>query len=183
MLMVFEATRTLETVPTHIETPMAGYEGKALTRQIIIAPILRAGLGLADGVHHLLPEASTGHIGICRNEETALPESMEHPGESYLGGGADDLLKRLYPLYDAIIFDSSPVLVADDTTSLAPKIDGTIFVVRFSFSSARRSREALDLLRKRQVNLIGVVCNGVDQLMKDYYYNKYPEYYAVKHDV
>lgn len=75
MLMVFEATRTLETAPAHIETPMAGYEGKALARPIIIAPILRAGLGLADGVHYLLPEASTGHIGISRNEETALPQS------------------------------------------------------------------------------------------------------------
>jgi uracil phosphoribosyltransferase len=75
MLMVFEATRGLETIPAHVETPMAGYEGKALPRQIVIAPILRAGLGLADGIHHLLPEASTGHIGICRNEETALPES------------------------------------------------------------------------------------------------------------
>lgn len=109
--------------------------------------------------------------------------NLEHPGESYLGKKADDLLKALYPLYDVIIFDSSPVLVADDTTSLAPKIDAAIFVVRFSFSSARRSREAIDLLKKRQVNLIGLVCNGVNQWMKDYYYNKYPEYYAVKHDV
>ena len=49
-------------------------------------------------------------------------------------------------------------------------------------NSARRSREAIELLKKRQVNLIGIVCNGVDQLMRDYYYNKYPEYYAVKHD-
>ena len=108
--------------------------------------------------------------------------NLENPGENYLGNRADELLTRLYSRYDAIIFDSSPVLVADDTTSLAPKIDATIFVVRFSFSSARRSREALDLLKRRQVNLIGVVCNGVDQMMKDYYYNKYPEYYAVKHD-
>lgn len=108
--------------------------------------------------------------------------NLEHPGENYLGNRADELLTRVYDQYDAIIFDSSPVLVADDTTSLAPKIDATIFVVRFSFSSARRSREAIELLRKRQVNLIGVVCNGVDQMMKDYYYNKYPEYYAVKHD-
>ncbi|HWB58212.1 MAG TPA: CpsD/CapB family tyrosine-protein kinase, partial [Chthoniobacteraceae bacterium] len=108
--------------------------------------------------------------------------NLENPGENYLGNRADELLTRVYPLYDTIVFDSSPVLVADDTTSLAPKIDATIFVLRFSFSSARRSREAIELLRRRQVNLIGVVCNGVNQMMKDYYYNKYPEYYAVKHD-
>lgn len=108
--------------------------------------------------------------------------NLEHPGENYLGKKTDQLLKELYPNFDCVIFDSSPVLVADDTTSLAPKIDAAIFVVRFSFSSARRSRESLELLKKRQVNLIGVVCNGVDQLMQDYYYNKYPEYYAVKRD-
>ena len=109
--------------------------------------------------------------------------NMEHPGESYLSKKSDELLRDLYPRFDYIIIDSSPVLVADDTTSLAPKIDATVMVVRFSFSSARRSREAIELLKKRQVNVIGIICNGVDQLMQDYYYNKYPEYYAVKHDV
>lgn len=109
--------------------------------------------------------------------------NLEHPGESFLGKKTDRLLQELYPGFEYIVFDSPPVLVADDTTSLAPKIDATIFVVRFSFSSARRSREAIELLNKRQVNLMGLVCNGVDQWMQDYYYNKYPEYYAVKHDV
>ena len=75
MLMVFEATRSLETKAAHVETPLAGYEGKALARPVIIVPILRAGLGMADGVHYLVPEASTGHIGIRRDEKTALPES------------------------------------------------------------------------------------------------------------
>lgn len=75
MLMVFEATRSLETTAAHVETPLAGYEGKALAKPVVIAPILRAGLGMADGVHYLIPEASTGHIGIKRDERTALPES------------------------------------------------------------------------------------------------------------
>lgn len=75
MLMVYEATRSLETDVAHIETPLAGYEGKALAKPVIIAPILRAGLGMADGVHSLIPESSTGHIGIRRDEKTALPES------------------------------------------------------------------------------------------------------------
>jgi capsular exopolysaccharide synthesis family protein len=109
--------------------------------------------------------------------------NIEHPGENYLSSRADQLLKTLYPDFDCIIFDSSPVLVADDTTSFAPKIDATILVIRFAFSSARRSREAIELLKKRQVNLIGVICNGVNQSMQDYYYNKYPEYYAAKHEV
>jgi capsular exopolysaccharide synthesis family protein len=108
--------------------------------------------------------------------------ALSNPGENYLGKKTDELLKSLYPQFDYILFDSSPVLVADDTTSLAPKIDATIFVIRFSFSSARRSRDAIGQLQKRQANLIGIVCNGVNQLMQDYYYNKYPEYYAVQND-
>lgn len=75
VLMAFEATRTLETVTAHIETPLAGYEGKRLARQPIIAPILRAGLGMADGMHGILSDASTGHIGIYRDETTAEPQS------------------------------------------------------------------------------------------------------------
>lgn len=75
MLMAVEVTRDLETTPLHTETPLAGYEGKALARPVVIVPILRAGLGMADGVHYLIPEASTGHIGIKRDEITALPES------------------------------------------------------------------------------------------------------------
>ena len=107
---------------------------------------------------------------------------LENPGEKYLSTKTDELLKLLYPQFDYILFDSSPVLVADDTTSLAPKIDAVIFVVRFSFSSARRSRDAILQLQKRQANVIGIVCNGVNQLMQDYYYNKYPEYYSVRQD-
>lgn len=75
MLMGCEATRDLQTDAAAIETPLAQYNGKALTRNIIIAPILRAGLGMADGMHAVIPEASTGHIGIFRDEKTALPQS------------------------------------------------------------------------------------------------------------
>jgi uracil phosphoribosyltransferase len=74
-LMAFEATRTLETVDLEIETPLARYAGKKLSRPVVIAPILRAGLGFSDGIAAALPDAAVGHIGIYRNEETALPES------------------------------------------------------------------------------------------------------------
>lgn len=73
-LMTFEATRTLETVDASIETPLAGYAGRALARPVVIAPILRAGLGISEGMAAILSEASTGHIGIYRDEATALPE-------------------------------------------------------------------------------------------------------------
>ena len=69
-------------------------------------------------------------------------------------------------------------MAADDTTSLAPKADATIFVFRFTSSSSRTSRKALDLLRERQANIIGIVCNDVSEAMQEYYYYRYPEYYG-----
>ncbi|MDQ6624308.1 MAG: hypothetical protein M3Y86_12605, partial [Verrucomicrobiota bacterium] len=71
----------------------------------------------------------------------------------------------------------SPVLAADDTTSLAPKIDATIVVVRLSYTSARLSKKSLELLYNRQVNVPGVILNYVDTSLPEYYYYQYSEYY------
>jgi Mrp family chromosome partitioning ATPase len=69
-------------------------------------------------------------------------------------------------------------MAADDTLSLAPKIDGTIFVVRFAASSARASRKALELLEQREINVLGVVANDVKASESDYGYGYYYEYRA-----
>ena len=71
-------------------------------------------------------------------------------------------LKEIYHQFDYIIIDSSPVLAADDTTSLAPKIDATLLVIRLSYTSARLAKKALELLYSRQVNVPGVILNYVD---------------------
>jgi Mrp family chromosome partitioning ATPase len=69
-------------------------------------------------------------------------------------------------------------MAADDSTSLAPKLDASVFIVRFYDSSARVSKRALELLRDRQANVIGVVCNDVSQVHGEYYQYKYTEYYG-----
>jgi Mrp family chromosome partitioning ATPase len=58
-------------------------------------------------------------------------------------------------------------------------MDGTIFVVRADYTSARLARAALDLLYQRQVKVIGLVFNAVRPTTLDYYYYKYQDYYAV----
>jgi polysaccharide biosynthesis transport protein len=100
-----------------------------------------------------------------------------NPGELLLGG-ADALIKEIYQHFDFILFDSAPVLAADDTASLAPKVDGTLFVIRSGYTSARLGRNALDLLYQRQVNVMGIVFNSVETNSREYYYFKYPEYYS-----
>lgn len=103
--------------------------------------------------------------------------TLSQPSEHLLRESTDALLKEIYANYDYVLIDSSPVLAADDTTSLAPKIDATIFVVRLSYTSARLTRKGLELLYNRQVNVAGVILNFVDTSLPEYYYYQYSEYY------
>lgn len=105
-------------------------------------------------------------------------KTLGQPSEHLLRDSTDALLTEIYQHYDYIIIDSSPVLAADDTTSLAPKIDATIFVVRLSYTSARLTKKALELLYGRQVNIPGVILNFVDTSLPEYYYYQYSEYYS-----
>ena len=104
--------------------------------------------------------------------------TLSQPSEQLLRDSTEALLKEIYQHYDYVIIDSSPVLAADDTTSIAPKIDATIFVVRLSYTSARLTKKALELLYGRQVNIPGVILNFVDTSLPDYYYYQYSEYYS-----
>ena len=104
-------------------------------------------------------------------------KTLSQPSEHLLRDSTDRFLQEIYHLYDYIIIDSSPILAADDTTSLAPKIDATLFVVRLSYTSARLTKKALELLYNRQVNVPGVILNYVDTSLPEYYYYQYSEYY------
>jgi succinoglycan biosynthesis transport protein ExoP len=105
-------------------------------------------------------------------------KTLGQPSEHLLRDSTDALLKEIYQYYDYVIIDSSPILAADDTTSLAPKIDATLFVVRLSYTSARLTKKALELLYNRQVNIPGVILNFVDTSLPEYYYYQYSEYYS-----
>jgi len=104
-------------------------------------------------------------------------KTLGQPSEHLLRDSTDALLRDMYSHYDYIIIDSSPVLAADDSTSLAPKIDATLFIVRLSYTSARLTRKSLELLYNRQVNVPGVILNYVDTSLPEYYYYQYSEYY------
>ncbi len=74
-LMVFEFARNFPTRPVEVETPLERAGGAALAAGITVVPILRAGLGMAEGVLHLIPNARVGHLGIYRDENTLQPVS------------------------------------------------------------------------------------------------------------
>ena len=73
MLMAYEATRDLSTEEVEIETPICKTTGYELDKDIILVPILRAGVGLVDGFRRIIPTAKVGHIGMYRDEETLIP--------------------------------------------------------------------------------------------------------------
>ncbi len=74
MLMCYEATRDLELTEVEIETPVAVAKVKKLSgKKLAVVPILRAGLGMVDGMVALIPSARIGHIGLYRDPETLMP--------------------------------------------------------------------------------------------------------------
>ena len=97
-------------------------------------------------------------------------------GDLFHGPAFDQIVARLRQQFDYVLIDSSPVFAADDASTLAPRVDGTLFVVRSRFSSARPVREALDLLYQRGSRVLGVIFNRADATAHSYYYYKYGEY-------
>lgn len=76
LLLTYEATRDLPLTDVDVETPLCTMRGKRVTdMEFVITPILRAGLGMVQGMMSLFPLAKVAHIGLKRDEETALPET------------------------------------------------------------------------------------------------------------
>lgn len=74
MLMCYEATRDLKLTDVEIDTPICHMTAKELEgKKLAIVPILRAGLGMVDGMLTMIPAAKVGHIGLYRNEQTLEP--------------------------------------------------------------------------------------------------------------
>ncbi len=73
-LITYEITRDFQTVEKTIETPICQMQAKELAKQIVIVPILRAGLGMVEGIHNIIPTAKIGHIGLYRDEVSLEPQ-------------------------------------------------------------------------------------------------------------
>jgi len=72
MILTVEATRKLPVVPARVDTPLEGADGEMLKEEVVVVPVLRAGLGMVEAVLELLPHARVGHIGLQRDERTAI---------------------------------------------------------------------------------------------------------------
>ncbi len=73
LLMAYEVTRDLPLKEKFINTPLEEMKSSVLAKEVVIVPIMRAGLGMTDGILSLIPTARVGHVGLYRDEETLQP--------------------------------------------------------------------------------------------------------------
>jgi uracil phosphoribosyltransferase len=73
ILLLAEASRHWTTSPVEVVTPLQSCAGVALAKPVVLVPILRAGLGMVDGILRMLPDAQVGHLGLYRDETTLRP--------------------------------------------------------------------------------------------------------------
>jgi uracil phosphoribosyltransferase len=87
LLLAAEATRDVPTQASTVQTPLGPASGRRVSGQVVVVPVLRAGLGMLDAVLELIPTARVGHIGLQRDEITAVASQYysKLPGNSLRG--------------------------------------------------------------------------------------------------
>ncbi|PWU19379.1 MAG: hypothetical protein C5B50_06675 [Verrucomicrobia bacterium] len=141
------------------------------------------GVASSPGLAEILNQETYPNYGIVTTaleNLSFLPAGAPtlEPGELVLRSQFSSLLSDVYSRFDYIIIDSPPVLAADDAATLAPKVDGVLFVVRGSHTSARMVREGLDTLRQRRARVLGVIFNrAVSSSFEYHHYQRYKDDY------
>jgi capsular exopolysaccharide synthesis family protein len=138
----------------------------------------------AGGLSETLSQGADWHKAI---KETSVPKLWLLPrgaithrsSELFIGPVMGKFLQESIKEYDYVLIDTVPVMAADDVTSLAPRVDGVIFVIRAEFTSARVARASLDMLYQRKARVLGLVFNAVRPSAGNYYYYyRYRDYYS-----
>ncbi|MGV0741487.1 uracil phosphoribosyltransferase [Mycolicibacterium sp. XJ870] len=96
LMLVYEATRDAACEKIPVRTPLTETTGSRLANPPLLVPVLRAGLGMVDQAHALIPEAQVGFVGVARNEET-------HQPTPYLASLPDDLSTRSVLVLDPML--------------------------------------------------------------------------------
>ena len=135
--------------------------------------------GLAEILNEEIPFAEA-IVPTGLENLSLLPagEANRNPGELVLSPVWPSFLAEAKSQFDYLLVDTPPVLAADDAAALAPKVDGVLFVVRGSFTSARMARGALDALRQRHVHVLGLIFNrAASSPYERQYYHRYRRAY------
>ena len=153
MLMCFEALRDLPLEEVEIETPLTKTKQKMIKgKKLAVVPILRAGLGMVNGLLSLVPSAKVGHIGMYRDEETMIP----HPYYCKLPADID---KRLIVVVDPMLATGGSAI---DAITQIKKSGGT----QIKFLCLIAAPEGIDALKKAHPD-VEVYCANVDECLNE----------------
>lgn len=156
MLMCYEATRDLPLQEVEIETPVALAKTKVISgKKLAFVPILRAGLGMVEGVLTLVPSAKIGHIGLYRDPKTLKPVS-------YYCKLPNDIEER-----ELIVLD--PMLATGGSACDAITQIKTYNPKSIKFMGIVAAPEGLDMLTKTHPD-VDVYCAALDEKLNDHGY-------------
>jgi capsular exopolysaccharide synthesis family protein len=142
----------------------------------------RFGLAAEPGLSEVLAEGQSWEKVVQPIPGTKLSvltrgSYLNNSSELFINEVTKRFLEEVGAKFDYVVLDTVPVMAADDVTSLAPQVDGVLFVVRALQTSARVARAALDSLYHRQARILGLIFNAVPPRTIDYYSYKYRDYY------
>ena len=156
MLMCYEATRDLPLKEIEIETPVAIAKTHVISgKKLAIVPILRAGLGMVDGILSLIPAAKVGHIGLYRDPETLQPVE-------YYCKLPNDISER-----DVIIVD--PMLATGGSSSAAIQFLKNYGVKHIKLMCIITAPEGIAQVQKDHPD-VDIFCAAIDEKLNDHGY-------------
>jgi uracil phosphoribosyltransferase len=156
MLMAYEVTRDLPLKEVEIETPVAVARTKVLAgKKLALVPILRAGLGMVDGMLNLLPMARVGHIGLYRDPKTLEPVE-------YYCKLPDDITER-----DVIVLD--PMLATGGSASAAVTFLKQKGISNIKFMCLIAAPEGVERLHRDHPD-VPIFCAALDEKLNDHAY-------------
>lgn len=155
-LMCYEATRDLPTEEVTIKTPVATGKFKTLAgKKLAIVPILRAGLGMVDGILTLIPSAKVGHIGLYRDPDTLEPVE-------YYCKMPSDIAER-----DVIVLD--PMLATGGSASAAIQFIKNYEVKHIKLMNIIAAPEGIERVRHDHPD-VEIYCAALDEKLNDHGY-------------
>ena len=155
-LMCYEATRDLPLEDVEIKTPVATAKFKALTgKKLAIVPVLRAGLGMVDGILTLIPSVKVGHIGLYRDPDTLEPVE-------YYCKMPTDIAER-----DVIILD--PMLATGGSASAAIQFIKNYEVKHIKLMNIIAAPEGIERVHRDHPD-VEIYCAALDEKLNDHGY-------------
>lgn len=151
-ILILEATKQLKLTDKRIETPLSPFTGKELADDIIVVPVLRAGLAMLTSLRNILPSVSVGFIGLERDEQTAI---------------AREYYKKIPKIFSThIVFVIDPMLATGgsmDDTITAVKQKGATRIVSVSIVSAP---EGIERVNKAHPD-VPIITAALDERLND----------------